>query len=295
MENIAIISPSIPLGSSAEVEKAVAHLQEFNIAVQFFTEGEKIENFNQAQTSTADLIMASRGGFDSIELLPQIDFSAVRKPLCGYSDITVLLNALLAQTGKIQYLGPNLKALNTDVDNYTIQNFLRVTQGETPLTYSPSARYMDTHISKTETYPNSGLTVINHGSAEGYLVGGNLCSQIMLCGTKYYPVYENMIVVVEEDDLCDKYTANMFLRNLWALFQYDFATNIKGLIIGRFMHHSAVDMQWFSQKLRSFDKLKNIPIIANFDTGHTMPIMTLPLGQKVILDTSSDTTLYFPL
>lgn len=77
----------------------------------------------QAQVNEAEIIIASRGGFNAVELLPKLDFSKITKPLCGYSDITVLLNALLAQTGKVQYLGPNLKALNSDIDNYSLKNF----------------------------------------------------------------------------------------------------------------------------------------------------------------------------
>lgn len=30
-----------------------------------------------------------------------------------------------------------------------------------------------------------------------------------------------MIVIAEEDDLCGAETFNMFMRNLWALFNYD--------------------------------------------------------------------------
>lgn len=99
-----------------------------------------------------------------------------------------MLNALLAQTGKIQYLGPNLKALNGDVDNYSLKNFLSVAIEQEKAKYYPAKAYMDTHVSKTQTFANQGITVINEGKARGHLVGGNLCSQIMLAGTKYYPV-----------------------------------------------------------------------------------------------------------
>lgn len=56
-----------------------------------------------------------------------------------------------------------------------------------------------------------------------------------------------MIVIAEEDDLCGAETFNMFMRNLWALFNYDFAKNIRGLIIGRFMQNSFVDMEELKQ------------------------------------------------
>ena len=292
-KKLGIISPSLPLVSVDEVSSAIARLSAFGIEVEFYTELEKIDAFTKAQNSDADLIMASRGGFNSIELLSKIDFYAVKKSLCGYSDITVLLNALLAKTGKVQFLGPNLKSLCVDIDDYTLKNFMSVALQKERTIYQPSKKYLDTHVSKTEKYDNSGLMVINHGIAEGYLVGGNLCSQIMLAGTQYYPVFKEMIVVAEEDDLCGLHTVDMFLRNLWALFNYDFARNIKGLIIGRFMNNSSVDLRALYQKLQSFEPIRKIPVIAGFDTGHTMPQMTLPLGQKAILNTENFPVLSF--
>jgi muramoyltetrapeptide carboxypeptidase LdcA involved in peptidoglycan recycling len=286
-KKIGIIAPSLPLVDVCDVASAEARLSDYNIEVEYYINAEKIDAFVSAQNSDVDLIMAVRGGFNCVELLPQIDFSEVKKSLCGYSDITVLLNALLAKTGKIQFLGPNLKALCTDVDDYTIKNFISVALMNERVMYKPSKTYLDLHVSNTESFVNSGIKVVNSGVAEGHLVGGNLCSQIMLAGTEYYPVYDNMIVVAEEDDLCGSHTVDMFLRNLWALFNYNFAKNIKGLIIGRFMRNSNVDVEAFVQKLQSFDPLKKIPVVVGFDTGHTLPQMTLPLGQKVIIDTES--------
>ena len=290
---IGVISPSLPLKSEQEVETAVKRLADYAVNVEFFTSKSKLEDFMRAQASEADVIMTSRGGFNSVELLPKLDFSKITKPLCGYSDITVLLNALLAQTGKVQYLGPNLKALNGDVDDYGIKNFISVALEQKGANYHPAKAYMDTHISKTQTFANPGLTIINEGKAKGRLVGGNLCSQIMLAGTKYYPVFDDMIIIAEEDDLCGTETFNMFMRNLWALFNYDFAKNIRGLIIGRFMQNSFVDVAAVKQKLQVFEALHHIPVIAGFDTGHTLPQMTLPLGKEAILDTASDSVLSF--
>ena len=292
-KKIGIISPSLPLGDTTEIVPAITRLSSYNIDVKLYTDMRKIDAFMSAQNSDVDLIMASRGGFNSIELLPQIDFSCVKKPLCGYSDITVLLNALLSQTGKIQFLGPNLKALCRDIDDYTIKNFISVALMNEKVTYKPSKTYLDLHVSKTETFNNPGITIVNSGIAQGHLVGGNLCSQIMLAGTKYYPVYDDMIIIAEEDDLCGKHTVDMFLRNLWALFNYNFAKNIKGLIIGRFMQESDVDLNAFVQKLQSFEPLKNIPVIIGFDTGHTLPQITLPLGKKATLNTESSNILSF--
>lgn len=59
------------------------------------------------------------------------------------------------------------------------------------------------------------------------------------------------------------------------------------------MQNSFVDMEELKQKLQSFEALRDIPVIADFDTGHTLPQMTLPLGKEAILSTSSDSVLSF--
>jgi muramoyltetrapeptide carboxypeptidase LdcA involved in peptidoglycan recycling len=46
-------------------------------------------------------VLAAIGGLNSYELLPYLDFELIKKnpkAFCGYSDITVLQNAILAKT-----------------------------------------------------------------------------------------------------------------------------------------------------------------------------------------------------
>ena len=82
---IGVISPSLPLKSEQETETAVKRLADNDISVEFFTSKSKLEDFMLAQTSEAEVIIASRGGFNSVELLPKLDFSKITKPLCGQS------------------------------------------------------------------------------------------------------------------------------------------------------------------------------------------------------------------
>lgn len=270
-KTIGIISPSLGLKTIKEDEivAAVKHLASREIKTQFYQSSDKLEELYKANKGEADLLMASRGGFNCNELLPRIDFNQITKPLCGYSDITVLLNAFLAQTGKIQYLGPHLKSLAQDGSFYSLDNLIITAFEQKQRDYVPST---------------SSPLIVNQGGASGILVGGNLCSQIMLAGTKYYPVFEDMIVVAEEDDLCAEHTSDIFLRNLYGLLNYNFASHIKGLVIGRFKKQSKVEMVEFTSKLKEITQLKKIPIIAEFDTGHTLPHTTLPLGAFATLE-----------
>lgn len=54
--------------------------------------------------------MTSIGGYNCNQLLPHIDYDLIKnnpKKLCGFSDITALLNAIYAKTGIITYYGPH--------------------------------------------------------------------------------------------------------------------------------------------------------------------------------------------
>jgi len=53
-------------------------------------------------------ILTATGGFNSNQLLNYLDYDLIRnnpKILCGYSDITALLNAIMAKTGLVTYSG----------------------------------------------------------------------------------------------------------------------------------------------------------------------------------------------
>lgn len=267
-----------------EIDIAVKHLRAQDIEIEFYNASSKLEEIYMANASQSDLLMASRGGFNSVELLYELDFSRLKKPICGYSDITVLLNAALACTGKVQYLGPTLKSLAFDDTSYSLNNFIRTALKNETKNYIQSEYYVDTHFDKTKNFNDEKPFIVNQGQASGILVGGNLCSQVLLAGSKFFPVFDEMIILAEEDDLCGEYTADIFLRNLYALFNYDFADKIKALVIGRFQKNSKIDTPKFTENLKSFSKLNKIPIIANFDMGHTLPIQTLPLGKRGVLN-----------
>ena len=74
-----------------------------------------------------------------------------------------------------------------------------------------------------------------------------------------------------------------FERNLQALLhQPDFA-NVKALVIGRFQKGSKVTREGLEYILNAKAELKELPILANVDFGHTAPLLTIPLGGTAFL------------
>ena len=72
-------------------------------------------------------ILTTIGGYNCNQLLRYIDYSIIQshpKRLCGYSDITVLSNAIYAKTGLISYSGPHFSTFSMIHGNeYTIDYF----------------------------------------------------------------------------------------------------------------------------------------------------------------------------
>ena len=69
-----------------------------------------------------------------------------------------------------------------------------------------------------------------------------------------------------------------FERDLQALMHQDDFHHVKALVIGRFQKGSKITREGLEFVISTKEKLKNIPIIANVDFGHTSPILTIPLG-----------------
>ena len=73
----------------------------YGISNQFGVSVTELANLNNVKA-----ILTAIGGFNVNQILEHIDYKIIRqhpKILCGYSDITALLNAIYAKTGLITY------------------------------------------------------------------------------------------------------------------------------------------------------------------------------------------------
>ena len=235
------------------------------------------------------------GGANSNQLLPYLDYNLIKanpKIFCGFSDITALLNGIYAMTGLETYSGPHFSSLGMLKGcDYTLENMQKMLLNDGPNRVEASAEWSDDlwflDQQKREFTKNDGYWTLHNGKAAGTLVGGNLGTVVLLLGTKYRPVFEpDTILFIEDTE-----GANIadFERNLQALlYQPDFA-NVKGLLIGRFQKGSKVSREDLEFIVSNKRELKNLPIIANVDFGHSTPLLTIPVGGTAILDNGNIT------
>lgn len=247
----------------------------------------RIEDLHDAFLDTnVKGILSVNGGFNSNQLLREIDWSLIQdnpKIFCGFSDITTLNNSILAKTGLVTYSGLHYSTFGMEeYFEYSYDYFKKCLFEMSDISIEPSgvwtddAWYADQHNRKPLV--NQGWLTINSGKAEGRIVGGNLCTLNLLQGTEFMPELKDSILFIEDDEETNPVT---FDRDLVSLIQQPGFAGVKGLVIGRFQLASKVSDSMLIQIIASKNELKDMPIIANVDFGHTNPIVTYPIGGYV--------------
>ena len=234
-------------------------------------------------------ILTMIGGFNSNQLITSIDYDLIKanpKIFCGFSDITALHGAIGAKTGLVTYYGPHFSSLGMKYGaDYTFEHFIKmlVTDGKDEIepseVWSDDLWFLDQE--KREFDANEGYWTIHNGEAKGKIIGGNLGTFCLLLGTPYRPKFEeDTILFIEDTEGC---SLPEFERLLQALVYQDDFKNVKGLVIGRFQKGSKVTREGLDYILNTKPQLKNLPILANVDFGHSAPLLTIPLGGKAKL------------
>lgn len=139
------------------------------------------------------------------------------------------------------------------------------------------------------------MRVLNVGSAEGVVMGGNLGSFYLLQGTPYMPEFrESTILAIEDDDEAGRNTAREFDRRLESILEQPGARdNIVGVVVGRFQKSSGISDDDVEYILRAkFNG--SIPVIYNVGFGHTSPLATMPVGGKlrIVSDSKKGVSIY---
>ena len=292
-DEIRIIAPS---GSLTRVrtdvlERSLAYLDENGFRVTYSTNCREMDSFSSSsvESRAADLheafadpdvkaVMACIGGFNVNQILPYIDYDLIRanpKILCGYSDITALLNAVYARTGLVTYHAPHLAALG----------FLR--EREYTHKYLTACLMNEDPISVTPSETAGSYTVLQEGTCEGEIAGGNLCTLNLLQGSPYMPDLRDKVLFIEDDNIMGDYFPYEFDRNLQSLLQVSGAESVRGIVFGRFDESCRLT----EDTIRAIVKGKvpaGIPVVFGTDFGHVFPMISFPVGGRVKLSANGE-------
>lgn len=219
-----------------------------------------------------DAILCMRGGYGCNRIIELIDFEIIKnnpKIFVGYSDITTLHMAINEKTGLVTFHGPMAVSNFTgDYNIDTYNNFIEILS-------NPLDQRVINNFSKE-------LEVISGGKAKGKLVGGNLATLVATLGTKYDLDYRGKILFLEE--IGEKtYKVDRFLNQLK---KHGVFEKIEGIVLGDFKNcppDSEKDMPLIEVFQDYFRDLKK-PVIYNLESGHSEPMLTLPLGAMCGID-----------
>ena len=254
----------------------------------------RVEDFHQAfADKNVKAILTVVGGFNSNQLLDYLNWELIKnnpKIFCGFSDITALNNAIFAQTGLVTYSGPHYSTFGQQLHfDYTLDYFQKCLLSEDPFEINSSPSWSDDPWYKDQDHRHlidgNHFWFINPGTAEGTVVGANLCTLNLLQGTKYFPNISNSILFIEDDSQSDAAT---FDRDLQSLIHQPHFADVRGIVVGRFQNNSHVTQELLSQIIKSKKELDKLPVVANVDFGHTDPKITFPIGGSATLSASSE-------
>lgn len=300
-DTVRVVAParSLTIISQEICELADKRLAEMGLTVTF---GEHVHDCDELNSSSvearvADLhaafadknvnaILTVIGGFNSNQLLKHLDYDLIRnnpKILCGYSDITALENAIFTKTGLVTYSGLFYSSFGRrEHFHYCPEYFQKCLFSDQAFAVEPSKEWSDDewwlNQHKRVFIPNPGWTVVSQGTAEGTIVGGNLCTFNLLQGTPYFPNLKDTILFIEDDHESQHHHID---RDLQSLVHLPAFAGVRGLVLGRFQKTSGITDEKIHALITSKPELQGLPVMANVDFGHTDPLITFPIGGQV--------------
>jgi muramoyltetrapeptide carboxypeptidase len=219
---------------------------------------------------TAKAIVIARGGYGSVRLLPDLDFSLLKKYpkwLVGYSDVTVLHNAF--HNNKIATLHATMP-LNFKKNEESTQALFDALFGNL-----------------TETKTNLVTEYNKVGTVKADLVGGNLSLLYSLSGTPFDIQTDGKILFIED---LDEYLYHLD-RMMMQLKLSGKLKNLAGLIVGGMsdMKDNAIPFGKTAEHI-IHDAIKeyDYPVCFQFPAGHSDKNLPLYLGKSVTLKVQAE-------
>ena len=269
-----------------------------------------------------DILMAWYGGLagtehsseELVQSLSEEDWNMIEKccdkRIVGRSDITFLLIPLM-QRGIPCYYGPNYSSLADEL--------------HTEETRKTTIEYLFKALHATEEYTidfsessisgNDTPWTIRPGIASGRLIGGNLDTiyEALENGVFKFNCESGDILFLEEVDPMYSWSKQKgiyggMVQKLNKLKETGVFDKISGIIIGKSKKPQVFNLEinedivvvdnateeWYLRAAFKSVIDRNIPILANISCSHTVPMITLPLHKKVMMDTSNAQIKVFP-
>ncbi len=257
-------------------------------------------------------VIASLGGNDQvtyIKNLPKKIFTNNPKPFLGYSDNTHLINHLW-QCKVPSFYGGHLFtefAMQNQMDDFTIKYLKLALFEEGEFKLEASKEFNDEGLNwndestlnqKRRYQENEGWVWDGNNNAEGITWGGCLESldEILRNGIEM-PILKDFEEIVLFTETSEEIPKHEYVHRVFRAFgERRILERIKGLIIGRpkswEFNNQKTDEEKVEYKKGQREAIieivrqynKDIPIVQNFDIGHTAPQIPFPVGKLLKID-----------
>lgn len=224
------------------------------------------------------VLMGLRGGYGAMRILPLVNWptlgARMREQgtlLFGYSDVTAVQLALLAQGQMCSFAGPMLYSEfgKPQMSEFTTRSFI-------DNSCNPA---MSVVVPAMQNY---------QVRAEGVLWGGNLSVLSALVGSPYMPQVEGGILFIE--DVGEQ--PYRIERMLQTLYLSGILKRQQAIVLGNFRMGAIRDVYdssyTFNAVVQTMARLTRIPVLTGFPFGHTTDKVTFPLGARASLHSTSD-------
>ncbi|SCE99573.1 muramoyltetrapeptide carboxypeptidase [Micromonospora coriariae] len=220
-------------------------------------------------------VICTRGGYGAQRIVDAIDMAAVRrdpKVVAGFSDITALQFALWRGARLAGVHGPGAAWRDERTPLRSAESLHAALMTTEPVTV--------TAVAGEETYP-----VRVPGRATGTLLGGNLCMIAASVGTPDLPDLTGAVLLIE-DVQEPPYKVDRMLTHLRRAGALD---GLAGVAVGQFTDcadgwdTTIVDV--LGERLGGL----GVPVLGGLPIGHGPNQLTVPVGTRATLDTTTAT------
>lgn len=216
------------------------------------------------------LILPTRGGVGVAGILPYLDYAYIAshpKIISGYSDITVLQNALYKLSNLVSFQSLLLLNFASPMSAYNLNQF-----------YSAVA---STRSPRTIVNPRGmPLRSLVGGNVSGTIIGGNLTSLVDTLGTPYEIDTQGAILLLEETHEPINRVYRMY-NHLKLAGKFN---DCLGIVTGQCTECTAAYGVTYRDVINEVLVPLGKPLLSNLSTAHGTFKAAIPIGARVNLD-----------
>lgn len=204
------------------------------------------------------------GGDIANGILPYLDYEFIKetsKRLWGYSDLTTVINAIYAKTGKPSVL-------------YQVRNLIYACREQ------QISDFQNTIMEQGNDLFRLDYHFIQQTGMQGIVVGGNIRCFLKLAGTEYMPDLDSKILLLES------YKGNVprIETYLCQLNQLGAFEKVAGILLGTFTQMEEEKSVPNVESLIKQYVREDLPIAVTKDIGHGKNAKGIVIGQKMIFE-----------